>query len=142
MTSVRQIAAVSGTEVIQVTPGTSPEARATSDLISTLRNDTIPAATHGTTLRVYIGGVTATFADFATVVDAKLPWFILTIVGLGFLLLVVAFRSLLIPGTAAVKNLLAAAATFGVLTAFFQWGWGPTRSAWARPGRSRRSCRW
>jgi putative drug exporter of the RND superfamily len=124
VTSVRQLAAASGTEVIQVTPGTSPEARATSDLISTLRNDTIPAATHGTTLRVYIGGVTATFADFATVVDAKLPWFILTIVGLSFLLLVVAFRSLLIPGTAAVMNLLAAAATFGVLTAFFQGGWG------------------
>ena len=124
VTSVRQIAATSGTEVIQVTPGTSPEAKATSDLISTLRNDTIPTAERGTTLRVYIGGVTATFADFATVVDAKLPWFILTIVGLSFLLLVVAFRSLLIPGTAAVMNLLAAAATFGVLTAFFQWGWG------------------
>ena len=124
VTSVRQVAATSGTEVIQVTPGTSPEAKATSDLISTLRNDTIPAAEHGTTLRVYIGGVTATFADFATVVDAKLPWFILTIVGLSFLLLVVAFRSLLIPATAAVMNLLAAAASFGVLTAFFQWGWG------------------
>ena len=124
VTSVRQIAAATGTEVIQVTPGTSPEAKATSDLISTLRNDTIPAAERGTTLRVYIGGVTATFADFATVVDAKLPWFILTIVGLSFLLLVVAFRSLLIPGTAAVMNLLAAAASFGVLTAFFQWGWG------------------
>jgi putative drug exporter of the RND superfamily len=124
VTSVRQIAATTGTEVIQVTPGTSPEAKATSDLISTLRNDTIPAAEHGTTLRVYIGGVTATFADFATVVDAKLPWFILTIIGLSFLLLVVAFRSLLIPGTAAVMNLLAAAASFGVLTAFFQWGWG------------------
>ena len=124
VTSVRQIAATTGTEVIQVTPGTSPEAKATSDLISTLRNGTIPAAERGTTLRVYIGGVTATFADFATVVDAKLPWFILTIVGLSFLLLVVAFRSLLIPGTAAVMNLLAAAASFGVLTAFFQWGWG------------------
>jgi RND superfamily putative drug exporter len=124
VTSVRQIAATSGTEVIQVTPRTSPEAKATSDLISTLRNDTIPAAERGTTLRVYIGGVTATFADFAAVVEAKLPWFILTIVGLSFLLLVVAFRSLLIPGTAAVMNLLAAAATFGVLTAFFQWGWG------------------
>jgi putative drug exporter of the RND superfamily len=124
VTSVRQIAAMPGTVVIQVIPGTPPEAKATSDLISTLRNDTIPAAGHGTTLRVYIGGVTATFADFATVVGAKLPWFILTIVGLSFLLLVVAFRSLLIPGTAAVMNLLAAAASFGVLTAFFQWGWG------------------
>ena len=68
--------------------------------------------------------MTATFADFATVVDAKLPWFILTIVGLSFLLLVVAFRSLLIPGTAAVMNLLSIAAAYGVMTAIFQWGWG------------------
>ena len=52
-------------------------------------------------------------ADFAAVVTAKLPWFILAIVGLNFLLLVVAFRSLLIPATVAVMNLLAAAASFG-----------------------------
>jgi len=107
-----------------VTPRTSPEAKATSDLIATLRDHAIPAAEHGTTLRVYIGGITATFADFTTVVAGKMPWFLLTIVGLSFLLLVAAFRSLLIPATAAVMNLLAAAATFGVLTAFFQWGWG------------------
>jgi hypothetical protein len=55
---------------------------------------------------------------------------------------VVAFRSLLIPGTAAVMNLLAAAASFGVLTAFFQWGWGTDAFGLGRPGRSRRSCRW
>jgi len=122
--SVRTLAATGGTDVIQVIPATSPEAKATSDLITTLRDQTIPAAEHGTTLRVYIGGVTATFADFAALVTAKLPWFILAIVGLSFLLLVVAFRSLLIPATAAVMNLLAAAASFGVLTAFFQWGWG------------------
>jgi RND superfamily putative drug exporter len=124
VTSVTPLAAAHGTDVIQVTPGTSPEVKATSDLITTLKNNTIPAAERGTTLHVYIGGVTATFADFATVVGAKLPWFILAIVGLSFLLLVVAFRSLLIPATAAVMNLLAAAASFGVLTAFFQWGWG------------------
>ena len=122
--SVRTLAAAPGTSVIQVTPGTSPEAKATSGLIATLRDHAIPAAEHGTTLRVYIGGVTATFADFATVVAGKMPWFLLTIVGLSFLLLALAFRSLLIPATAAVMNLLAAAATFGVLTAFFQWGWG------------------
>ena len=122
--SVRTIAAASGTEVIQVTPRTSPPARATSALISTLRGATIPAAERGTALRVYVGGVTATYADFTAAVIAKLPWFLLTIIGLSFLLLVVAFRSLLIPATTAVMNLLAAAATFGVLTAFFQWGWG------------------
>ena len=122
--SVTPLAAAHGTEVIQVTPRTSPEDQRTSTLISTLRDTTIPAVAHGTTLRVYIGGITATFADFASVVGAKLPWFLVAIIGLSFLLLVVAFRSLLVPATAAVMNLLAAAASFGVLTAFFQWGWG------------------
>ena len=124
VTSVRALAAAHGTEVIQVTPSTSPEAQATSRLITTLRDHVIPAAEQGTTLRVYVGGITATFADFAAVITGKLPWFILAIVGLSFLLLVVAFRSLLIPATAAVMNLLAAAASFGALVAFFQWGWG------------------
>ena len=73
VTSVRALAAARGTEVIQVTPGTSPEAQATSNLITTLRDHVIPAAEHGTTLRVYVGGITATFADFATVVTSTLP---------------------------------------------------------------------
>ena len=124
VTKVSPLASAHGIEVIQVIPGTSPEAKTTSDLIATLRNSTIPAAEHDTTLRVYIGGITATYADFATVVAGKMPWFLLATVGLSFLLLVLAFRSLVIPATAALMNLLAAAATFGVLTAFFQWGWG------------------
>ena len=124
VTSVVPLAAAHGTEVIQVTPGTSPEDKATSGLITSLRDTVIPAAERGTTLRVYVGGITATFADFATVVTGKLPWFIAAIIGVSFLLLVVAFRSLLIPATGAVMNLLSAGAAFGVLTAFFQWGWG------------------
>jgi RND superfamily putative drug exporter len=111
-------------EVTQVIPTTAPEARATSNLITQLRDTVIPRYTHGTTLRVYVGGVTATFDDFAAVTSAKLPWFLAAIVGFGFLLLVLAFRSLLIPAISAVLNLLAAAASFGVLTAFFEWGWG------------------
>jgi RND superfamily putative drug exporter len=128
------LASAHGIEVIQVIPGTSPEAKATSGLIATLHNDTIPAAEHGTTLRVYIGGITATYADFATVVADKLPWFLLAIIGLSFLLLVLAFRSLLIPATAALMNLLAAAATFGVLTAFFEWGWGTSAFGLGKAG--------
>ena len=122
--SVAADTAASGTTVIQLTPRTSPEAPATTALITTLRTSTIPAAEQGTTLRVYVGGQSATNADFTSAVEAKLPWFLLTIIGLSFLLLVIAFRSLLIPATAAVMNLLAAAATFGVMTALFQWGWG------------------
>jgi len=113
-----------GASVISVIPATSPEAAATSTLISHLRDSVIPAAERGTTLRVYVGGVTATNGDFATVIGGKLLLFIGVILGFGFLLLMVAFRSLLIPAVAAVMNLLAAGAAFGVLVAVFQYGWG------------------
>src|SRR5580693_4794185 len=113
-----------GASVISVIPATSPEAAATSTLISQLRDSVIPAAEHGTALRVYVGGVTATNGDFATVIGGKLLLFIGVILGFGFLLLMVAFRSLLIPAVAAVMNLLAAGAAFGVLVAVFQYGWG------------------
>ena len=111
-------------EVAQVLPATAPEAQATSTLITRLRDTVIPRYTRGTTLRVYVGGLTATFDDFAAATSAKLPWFLAAIAGFSFLLLMLAFRSLLIPAITAVLNLLSAAASFGVLTAFFQWGWG------------------
>ena len=126
----RGVAAVSapaaghGASLITVIPTTSPEAKATSTLISSLRDTVIPAAEHGTTLRVYVGGVTAVNGDFATVIAPKLLIFIGVILVLGFLLLMLAFRSLLIPAVAAVMNLLAAAASFGVLVGVFQHGWG------------------
>ncbi len=132
--SVHVAAATGGATVIQLTPRTSPEDPVTGRLISTLRTVTIPAAERGTTLRVYVGGQSAVNADFAAAVKAKLPWFLLTIIGLSFLLLLLAFRSLLIPATAAVMNLLAAAATFGVTTAVFQWGWGLGALALGTPG--------
>jgi RND superfamily putative drug exporter len=113
-----------GTAVITVIPTTSPEAAATSDLITHLRQATIPAAEQGTSLRVYVGGPTAVFGDFATVISHKLPWFLAVVIAFGFLLLLLAFRSLLIPAVAAVMNLLAAAASFGVMVAVFQYGWG------------------
>jgi len=120
--------------VTQVVPATGPEAAATSDLIRRLRTAVIPRYTRGTSLRVYVGGETASFDDFAAVTSTRLPWFIAAIVGLSFLLLVFAFRSLLIPAMAAVMNLLAAAASFGVLTAFFEWGWGTSAFGLGRAG--------
>ena len=99
-----------------------------------LRNDAIPPLEHGTTLRVYVGGITAIFDDFATVIAGKLPLFIAVIIGLGFLLLLVAFRSLVVPATAAFMNLLAAGAAFGVLVVFFQWGWGAELLGLGKPG--------
>jgi putative drug exporter of the RND superfamily len=123
-----------GVEVIQVTPTTSPEAKQTSDLIRTLRGEVIPRYTHGTTAQVYVGGETASFDDFAALTSDKLPLFLAAIVGLSFLLLMLAFRSLVIPATAAVMNLLAGAAAFGVLTAFFEWGWGTSAFGLGKPG--------
>ena len=111
-------------EIISVVPTSSPQDARTSELIERLRSDVIPTAVDGTTAHVYVGGLTAIFDDFADVLSGKLPLFICVIVGLGVLLLLVAFRSLLVPATAAVMNLLGAAASFGVVVAFFQWGWG------------------
>jgi RND superfamily putative drug exporter len=70
-----------------------------------------------------VGGITAIFADFADVLSAKIPLFIGVVVGLSFLLLVLVFRSILVPLKAAVMNLLSVAAAFGIITAVFQWGW-------------------
>ncbi|HEX4017772.1 MAG TPA: MMPL family transporter [Frankiaceae bacterium] len=108
--------------IITVVPTTSPQAAQTTSLLHHLRRDVIPKAAPG--LKVYVGGLTAIFADFTAVIDAKLPLFIGIVVGLAFILLATAFRSLLIPLTASICNLLAAGAAFGVVTAVFQFGWG------------------
>ncbi|MFE0204242.1 MMPL family transporter [Streptomyces sp. NPDC058985] len=110
--------------IVQVVPGTSPQSEETADLITHLRDDVIPPAEDGTSLKVYVGGQTAIFDDFADVLTGKLPLFLTVIVALGCVLLLIAFRSLLVPLTAAVMNILATAASFGVIVAFFQYGWG------------------
>jgi RND superfamily putative drug exporter len=117
--------AVAGSTVriLEVTPTTSPESKATTDLIDTLRDHVIPEYEKHS-LAVYVGGQTAVYKDFAGVLTSKLPQFIAIIVVLGCLLLMLAFRSLVVPLTAAVMNLLSAGAAFGVVVAVFQWGWG------------------
>ncbi|WP_217235228.1 MMPL family transporter [Streptomyces sp. AC555_RSS877] len=109
-----------GVTVIQVVPTTSPQAVETDRLIDTLRDRVIPEAD----VQAHVGGVTAVSKDFASVTADRLPYFIATIIGLGFVLLLIAFRSVVVPLTAALMNLIAAAASFGVLVAIFQWGWG------------------
>jgi RND superfamily putative drug exporter len=108
---------------LQVTPTTSPESKQTSDLIDTLRDHVIPGHEKDG-LTVYVGGQTAVFKDFASVLGGKLPLFVTIIVVLGCLLLMLAFRSVIVPLTAAAMNLLSAGAGFGVVVAVFQWGWG------------------
>jgi RND superfamily putative drug exporter len=107
-----------------VFPTTSPAASATTSLIQHLRSDVIPQAEAGSALHIYIGGDTATFADFAQVIGSKLPLFVGVVVLLSVLLLALVFRSIVIALTAAVMNLLSAGAAFGVLSATYVWGWG------------------
>jgi RND superfamily putative drug exporter len=109
--------------VAQVLPAGSPQATSTSQLITRLRSTVIPQTTRNTHLTVLVGGQTALGNDFAAQLSSKLPIFVLVVVALSFILLMVVFRSLLIPATAALMNLLSAAAAFGVIVAIFQWGW-------------------
>ena len=110
--------------VVTVVPGSSPESRQTSDLISHLRHDVIPAAERGSSLKVYVGGVTASNDDTAAALLAKIPLFLAVVIALGFVLLAAAFRSLLIPAIGAVKNVLTMGAAFGAIVLVFQHGFG------------------
>ncbi|HEY2319862.1 MAG TPA: efflux RND transporter permease subunit [Solirubrobacteraceae bacterium] len=109
--------------IASVYPKGSPQDASTTDLLSHVRSTVIPSATKGSGLTVLVGGTTAIFEDFSHILSAKLPLFIGVVVVLSFLLLMAVFRSLVIPLTAAVMNLLSAGAAFGVITAIFQKGW-------------------
>lgn len=102
---------------------TGPAEQATADLVNDLRSNAIPAAEKGTSMTAYVGGSTAANADLASEISSKLLLQILVVIALSFLLLMLAFRTLLIPLQAAVMNVLSIAASYGVLTAMFQWGW-------------------
>jgi RND superfamily putative drug exporter len=115
-------------------PTSAPQDAATTTLIDHLRTSTIPAAVAGTGTTVYVGGNTAIFVDFARVLSSKLPLFIGLVVVLSFILLAMVFRSLIIPLTAAVMNLLSIGAAFGVMVAVFQWGWGGSLIGETRSG--------
>jgi RND superfamily putative drug exporter len=109
--------------LVSVKSLTSPQDIKTDQLVTTLRKDVLPPLYNGTGDKVYVYGQTAVFKDFTHVLSSKMPIFIGAVVLLSFILLALAFRSLLIPLTAALMNLFAAGASFGVLVAIFQWGW-------------------
>ena len=102
----------------------APWKNETVDLVGELRSTTIPAALSGTKAAAYVGGQTAGYIDLASQISDKLPLMIAIVVALSFIVLMIAFRSLLVPAKAAAMNLLSVAASYGVLTAVFQLGWG------------------
>jgi RND superfamily putative drug exporter len=111
------------TAVYQVVPGSSPQSTATTHLVDTLRGSVLPPVAHRSGATVLVGGETAGAIDFTDVLAAKLPLFIAVVVGMAAMLLLVVFRSIVIPIQAAVMNLLSIAAALGVTVAVFQKGW-------------------
>jgi putative drug exporter of the RND superfamily len=110
--------------VFTVISDSEPWADETVELVEDLRETTIPAALKGTQASSYVGGQTAGYIDLATQISDKLPLMIAIVVALSFIVLMIAFRSLLVPVKAAAMNLLSVAAAYGVVTAVFQLGWG------------------
>ncbi|MFK4083307.1 MMPL family transporter [Kribbella sp. NPDC020789] len=104
-------------------PSSGPQDAATTDLVQRLRDHTLPALEAQTQATYLVGGATAAAEDFAAAVSARMPIFLLVVVGLSALLLTAVFRSLLIPLKAAVLNLLSIGAALGVITLVFQHGW-------------------
>jgi putative drug exporter of the RND superfamily len=111
------------TAAIAVYPAASPQSAQTTSLVKRLRSDVLPPLAKATGAAVYIGGATATQVDFAHVLSGKLPLFIGMVVLLSALLLLVVFRSVLVPLHAALMNLLSIAAALGVVQAIFERGW-------------------
>ncbi|MGP4004828.1 MMPL family transporter [Streptomyces sp. 8N706] len=122
------------TGVITVVPESAPQSERTSQLVERLREDVLPRAERGTSLDTQVGGLTAAYDDFASVIIGNLPLFIGVVVALGCMLLLFAFRSIGVPLKAAVMNIAAVASSFGVVVAIFQWGWGSELLGLGRAG--------
>ena len=110
--------------VFTVISKSAPWADETVTLVEDLRETVIPSALTGTSASSYVGGQTAGYIDLATQIGDKLPLMIGIVVALSFIVLLLAFRSLLVPIKAAAMNLISVAAAYGVVTAVFQLGWG------------------
>lgn len=102
----------------------SPQSATTTDLANRLVDDTLPEAVRGTDASPYVTGTTAAQVDFRDLVAERLPWIIAVVVALAFLIILAVFRGLLVAVKAAVLNVLSITASYGVVVAVFQWGWG------------------
>jgi uncharacterized membrane protein YdfJ with MMPL/SSD domain len=110
--------------IFSVVSKTDPADEETADLVTTIRDYVIPQSTQGTGVEAHVGGSTASYVDLATGISDKLGLVIFTVIALGFVVLLMAFRSIAIPAQAAFANVFSVCAAFGVVTACFQFGWG------------------
>jgi len=109
--------------IILIFPTTAPQDPETVALLNRIRGP-IFSSVLSNQGRAYVGGATASFADVSERVQNRLPIFIAGVIGLSFILLMLVFRSILVPIKAALLNLLSIGAAYGVLVMVFQWGWG------------------
>ena len=109
--------------VWNVVPESAPQDRATTDLVDRLRGEVLPPAEEATGVEVNVTGMTAANVDFSDFLTSRLPYFFAAVLAVSFLLLMVVFRSLLVPLKAVIMNLLSVGAAYGVVVALFQWGW-------------------
>jgi RND superfamily putative drug exporter len=108
--------------IVFVTPDSEPQDERTDQLVDRLRNDVVPAATEGSDAVVYVSGLSAAFKDIGERIMERLPLFLLYIIGVTFIVLAMAFRSIVISLTAAITTILSAFVGFGVLTLVVQEG--------------------
>jgi RND superfamily putative drug exporter len=109
--------------IVFVTPDSAPQDEATGQLVERLRDEVVPAATEGSEAAVYVSGLNAAFKDIGDRIYERLPWFLLYIIGVTFIVLAMAFRSIVVSLTAAVTTILSAFVGFGVLTLVIQEGY-------------------
>ncbi len=115
--------ATSDVAVIVAEPTTTPQDVTTTRTLDRVRSEVLPAALGSSPATAHVGGYTATMSDLSQRVEDRLPVFLVAVVAMSYLLLMVLFRSLLVPLKAAALNLLSVAAAYGVLVMVFQWGW-------------------
>ena len=109
--------------IVFVTPASAPQDTETEELVDRLRGEIVPAATEGSEAAVYVSGLNAAFIDIGDRIMERLPLFLLYIIGVTFIVLAMAFRSIVVSLTAAVTTILSAFVGFGVLTLVFQEGY-------------------
>jgi putative drug exporter of the RND superfamily len=109
--------------IVFVTPDSAPQDEETAQLVDRLRDDVVPAATEGSDAVMYVSGLNAAFIDIADRIMERLPLFLLYIIGVTFLVLAMAFRSIVVSLTAAIATILSAFVGFGVLTLVIQEGY-------------------
>ncbi|MFJ9931846.1 MMPL family transporter [Streptomyces virginiae] len=113
-----------GIATLVVFPTTSPQDKATTDTIARLRTDVLPTAIGHGPARVHVGGAAASLSDVGRRTSQRLPAFVAAVLAMSFLLLMLVFRSILVPLKAVLLNLLSIGAAYGIMVAVFQWGWG------------------